>query len=49
MMDALITGFVEDIKKKTPTTKPSGDETDRPPVYDTATDSDGKSNFCQPG
>ncbi|KAG8302735.1 FERM domain-containing protein 8 [Homalodisca vitripennis] len=40
MMDALISGFVEDIKKKTAAAKPAGDETDRPPVYDTATDSD---------
>lgn len=42
MMDALISGFVEDIKKRTVTVKPAGDETDRPvPVYDTTTDSDG--------
>ncbi|XP_054261320.1 FERM domain-containing protein 8 isoform X3 [Macrosteles quadrilineatus] len=42
MMDALISGFVEDIKKKTSVTtkQPATDETDRPPVYDTATDSD---------
>lgn len=48
-MDALISGFVEDIKKRTVTTKPAGDETDRPvPVYDTTTDSDGwfLSTFC---
>ncbi|XP_054261310.1 putative FERM domain-containing protein FRMD8P1 isoform X2 [Macrosteles quadrilineatus] len=44
MMDALISGFVEDIKKKTSVTtkQPATDETDRPPVYDTATDSDGR-------
>lgn len=42
MMDALISGFVEEIKKKTVVSKPAGDETDRPvPVYDTTTDSDG--------
>lgn len=43
MMDALISNFIEDIKKKTSvaTKQPATDETDRPPVYDTATDSDG--------
>lgn len=50
MMDALISGFVEDIKKRTVTVKPAGDETDRPvPVYDTTTDSDGLTSlfaFC---
>lgn len=40
MMDALICGFVEDLKKKS--VQQPIDETDRLPVYDTATDSDGK-------
>lgn len=40
MMDALIYGFVEDMKKKS--VQQPTDEPDRPPVYDTATDSDGK-------
>lgn len=40
MMDALISVFVEEIKRKTAAGN-YNDETDRP-VYDTATDSDGK-------
>lgn len=40
MMDALICGFIEDLKKKS--VQQPADEPDRPPVYDTATDSDGK-------
>lgn len=38
MMDALISRFVEDLKKKS--VQQPADEPDRPPVYDTATDSD---------
>lgn len=38
MMDALICGFIEDMKKKS--VQQPADETDRLPVYDTATDSD---------
>lgn len=39
MMDALISVFVEELKRKSATAA-YHDETDRP-VYDTATDSDG--------
>lgn len=43
MMDALISVWVEEIKKKTAAGNYQ-DETDRP-LYDTATDSDGESWF----
>ena len=41
MMDALISGFVEELKQKTAAYT---DETDRP-VCDTSTDSDGKDYY----